>query len=42
MINFFSKYKITFYLINFFFIFLYIYPGSLLGQIIYGNKKIPC
>ena len=40
MINFFSKYKITFYLINFFLIFLYIYPGSLLGQIIYGNKKI--
>ena len=24
---------------NFSLIFLYIYPGSLLGQIIYGNKK---
>ena len=40
MIKFFSKYKIIFYLINFFLIFLYLYPGSLLGQFIYGDKKI--
>jgi len=40
MINFFSKYKIIFYLINLILIFLYLYPGSLLGQFIYGNKKI--
>jgi len=40
MIKFFSKYKIIFYLINLILIFLYIYPGSLLGQFIYGDKKI--
>jgi len=40
MIKFFSKYKIIFYLINIILIFLYIYPGSLLGQFIYGDKKI--
>tara|TARA_B100000123_G_C25500872_1_gene327812 strand:+ start:52 stop:447 length:396 start_codon:yes stop_codon:yes gene_type:complete len=40
MIKFLSKYKIIFYLINFFLIFLYLYPGSLLGQFIYGDKKI--
>ena len=39
MIKFLSKYKIIFYLINFFLIFLYLYPGSLLGQFIYGDKK---
>ena len=39
MIKFFSNYKIIFYFMNFSLIFLYIYPGSLLGQIIYGNKK---
>ena len=40
MIKFFSKYKIVFYSINFSFIFLYLYPGSLIGQVVYGNKKI--
>ena len=40
MTKFFSKYKIIFYLINLILIFLYLYPGSLLGQFIYGNKKI--
>ena len=40
MINFFSNYKIVFYSINFSLIFLYVFPGSLLGFILYGNKKI--
>ena len=40
MINFFSKYKLIFYFINFSLIFLYLFPGSLLGFLIYGNKKI--
>ena len=40
MIKFFSNYKIVFYFINFSFIFLYLFPGSLLGQVLYGSKKI--
>ena len=40
MIKFFSKFKIIFYSINFLLIFLYLFPGSLLGWIFYGNKKI--
>ncbi len=40
MINLFSKFKIIFYCINFLLIFLYIYPGSFLGLIIYNDKKI--
>ena len=40
MIKFFSKYKIIFYLINLILILLYLYPGSLIGLLIYGNKKI--
>ena len=40
MINFFSKFKIIFYLLNIILIFLYLYPGSLLGIIIYNNKNI--
>ena len=40
MIKFFSKFKIVFYSINFMLIFLYIFPGSLLGLILYNNKKI--
>ena len=40
MIKFFSKFKIIFYCINFILIFLYLFPGSLLGLIIYDNKKI--
>ena len=40
MIKFFSNYKIVFYSINFCLIFLYLYPGSLIGQVLYGSKKI--
>ena len=40
MIKFFSKFKIIFYFINFFLIFLYLFPGSLLGWFFYGDKKI--
>ncbi len=40
MIKFFSKFKIIFYSANLFLVFLYLFPGSLLGLIIYDNKKI--
>ena len=40
MIKFFNNYKIIFYSINFFLIFLYLFPGSLLGWIFYSDKKI--
>ena len=40
MINFFSKFKIIFYYSNFFLILLYLFPGSLLGLVIYNDKKI--
>tara|TARA_B100001113_G_scaffold342784_1_gene329356 strand:+ start:398 stop:793 length:396 start_codon:yes stop_codon:yes gene_type:complete len=40
MINFFSKYKIFFYLINFALIILYLFPGSLLGCIFLDNCKV--
>ena len=40
MIKFFLNYRIVFHFINFSLIFLYIFPGSLLGAIIYGNKKV--
>ena len=40
MNKFFSKYKIIFYIINFFLYFLYFYPGSFLGLILYNNKNI--
>ena len=40
MIKFFSKHKIIFYSINFSLIFLYLFPGSLLGLIIYGDQNI--
>ena len=40
MIKFFSNYRIIFYIINCSLIFLYLYPGSLLGLIIYGSKNI--
>ena len=40
MINFFSKYKIIFYSINLGVIFLYLYPGSIFGWIMYGDLKI--
>ena len=38
--KFFVKFKVIFYFMNFFLIFLYIYPGSLLGIVFYGDKKI--
>ena len=40
MINFFSKYKIFFYLINLTLIILYLFPGSLLGCIFLNNCKV--
>ena len=39
MINFFSKYKFIFHLANVFLIILYIYPGSILGYVIYGDLQ---
>ena len=40
MTKFFSKYKIIFYFSNFFLIFLYLFPGSLLGLAIYNDTTI--
>ena len=40
MTKFFSNDKLIFYFTNFFLIFLYLFPGSLLGWIIYSDKKI--
>ena len=40
MIKFFSKYRIIFYCINLSLIILYLYPGSLIGQVFYGSKEI--
>ena len=40
MSKFFSNYKVIFYTINISLIILYLYPGSLLGQIIYDNKSL--
>ena len=40
MTKFFSDYKIIFYSINFSLIFLYLFPGSLIGQVVYGSKEI--
>ena len=40
MTKFFSNYKLIFYSTNFFLFFLYLFPGSLLGWIIYSDKKI--
>ena len=40
MINYFSKYKFIFYLCNIIFMLEYLYPGSLLGCIIFKNCKI--
>ena len=39
MIKFFSNYKIIFYLMNFLLIFLYLFPGSLIGWLFYDNIK---
>ena len=40
MINFFSKYKIFFYSANLILIFLYLFPGSFIGCILYNDCKI--
>ena len=40
MINFFSKYKFIFYLCNFILILLYLFPGSLLGWILYNDLSL--
>ena len=40
MINLFSKYKIIFYSSNFILMLEYLFPGSLLGCIIFNNCKI--
>ena len=40
MINFFSKFKIFFFVINLLLIFLYLFPGSLLGCIFFDNCKV--
>ena len=40
MIKFFSSYKIVFYSLNLSLIFLYLFPGSLIGQVFYGSKEI--
>ena len=39
MINFFSKYKIIFYSANIVLIFLYLFPGSLIGCFLYNDCK---
>ena len=40
MIKFFTNNKIVFISINFCLIFLYLFPGSLIGQVLYGSKQI--
>ncbi len=40
MINYFSKYRFIFYLCNLILIFLYLFPGSLLGCYFYNDCKI--
>ena len=40
MINFFSKFKIFFYVINLLLIILYLFPGSLLGCIFFDDCKV--
>ncbi len=40
MKKFFSNFKIIFYFINFFLIYLYLFPGSLLGWLIFDNKNL--
>ena len=39
MINIFSRYKFIFYLSNFVLIFLYLFPGSILGHFLYNDVK---
>ena len=40
MINYFSKYKFIFYLCNLILIFLYLFPGSLIGCFLYDDCKL--
>jgi VanZ family protein len=40
MINFFSKYKFIFYISNFILLVLYLFPGSLLGCLLYNDCKL--
>ena len=40
MINFFSKNKFIFYLTNLILIFLYLFPGSVLGWLLYGDLSL--
>jgi len=40
MINFFSKYKFIFYISNFILLVFYLFPGSLLGCLIYNDCKL--
>ena len=40
MLKFFSTHKVIFFSINILLIILYLYPGSLLGWVIYDNKSI--
>ena len=40
MINYFSKYKFIFYLCNLILIFLYLFPGSLLGWFLYKDLSL--
>ncbi len=40
MKKFFLKYKIIFYSINILLVVLYLFPGSLIGWILYDDKKI--
>ena len=37
MMNFFSKYKFIFYIINILLIFIYLFPGSIFGCILYDD-----
>ena len=39
MINIFSRYKFIFYFFNFVIIFLYLFPGSILGFFLYEDMK---
>ena len=40
MINYFSKYKFIFYLCNLILIFLYLFPGSVLGWFLYKDLSL--
>ena len=40
MINYFSKYKFIFYLCNLILIFLYLFPGSILGWFLYEDLSL--